>query len=90
MTALIPFCNLGMCIHSCPFITPGLRRTPEAKQCRRSRTTSYREKVGEQNVDVPEEKGTEATGIAIGNVEQKAEQPKEKDEPVAFLERDAE
>ena len=42
------FCNSGICIHSCPFITPGLRRTPKAKQ--------RQEKVEEQKVDVPEEK----------------------------------
>ena len=52
------FCNLGMCIHSCPFITPGLRRTPKTKQRyrRRQRSASIRGKVEEQKVHVPEEK----------------------------------
>ena len=79
-----------MCIHSCPFITPGLRRTPKTKQRyrRRQRSASIRGKVEEQKVHVPEEKGTESKGIATGNAEQKTEQSKEKDEPVAYLEHE--
>ena len=65
-----------MCIHSCPFITPGLRRTPKAKQRHRS-SPSRESTFEEKKVDVPEEKH-ESTGIAIENAEQKVEQPEEK------------
>ena len=67
-----------MCIYSCPFITPGLRRTPKAKQ--RHRSSPSQEKVEEQKVDVPEENATESTGI-VHSKEQAVEQPEEKDVP---------